>query len=790
MAPFLRVRSAVTARRIADGGYRVCELLSDELDAALRSLAGGARDDVEIVAVGGYGRRELSPFSDVDLMLLHPGDGVDDGAKTILYPLWDAGLKVGHSVRTPDEAVETAKEDFATLTSLLTARLVAGSGELLESTRFGLARYLRGRPLAGRLAASERQRRAATPYPVMAADVKDGRGGLRTLQGIEWERRRRELLGDPVLPPCEMEVRAKHQLLAIRNALHAATGQRTDVFSVDVREPAARWLGVEVIDAARMVTESMRTADRLAVEHWPDLLADRWNVSVGRRLRRRFSRRQTLATANARPLAIAAGAAARSGGVSLSEAEQDAIRNNSDAVWTEDDVASFLSLLEAGGRGRVAFGWLDRLGWLDRGLPEIVHTIAAPQLAPFHEHPVDTHLWRTVDEMRHLLDGDDPWFRTIGEEVDSRATLLIASFLHDVGKAKGGDHSEIGAEIAQALCDRIGSTDSVAVAKLVRLHLLLPESATKRDTADPEVIADIADQCGSLWELQSLYLLAVADARATGRTMWSGWKATLLKNLYLRVAGVLEPDVGGGVRGRIEAIAKQAGVPPESVSAHLTATSADYLSSHANDEVACHVRATGTGQELSVEFLDADATAARLVVVCKDRSGLLAAVAGVLTLHNLQILDARIESDDRGFAFETFHVARILETGPIAEAAAVAHDLRAALTGELDLTDAVATKVAPYRFDASSKIVVRTPIDPTLRYTAVEIRCADRPGALFRIASELNAAGLDIRAARIESRGDEVRDLFYVWRDGAPLGDVNEVQPVIAGLRRRLRRLL
>jgi [protein-PII] uridylyltransferase len=165
----------------------------------------------------------------------------------------------------------------------------------------------------------------------------------------------------------------------------------------------------------------------------------------------------------------------------------------------------------------------------------------------------------------------------------------------------------------------------------------------------------------------------------------------------------------------------------------------------------------------------------------------LGAIAGVLAIHNLEVLDARLQTRSDGVACDTFHVRRLLAALPLPPAERVASDLTAALDGVLDLAAQVSAKTAPYRHSAGSRLVVRTPTDPTLRYTAIEVRCDDRPGALFEIVDELYACGLDIRMARIDTRGTEVRDLFYVLRDGEPIRDVNEIEPLISGLRRSLR---
>lgn len=790
MSRFLELRSSLRRERVGDGGLATCRSLSNGLDDAISELATILPPGVAVVAVGGYGRREQCLYSDVDIMILHDEVQIETVIRQVLYPLWDANLQVGHSVRTPAECATAARENFETLTSLLSARLIAGEPALLDELEAVLRGYLKGRPLIGHLAKAERERRDTDPYPLMAADLKAGRGGLRTMQSFYWQRRRAELIGPEPTSIAPEEAAALNNLLAARNALHAAAGKAADEFVPDLREAAARWLSLDMWDTAYLVTSSLRTGDRLAAQRWPDLLAQPPNQTATARLLRRL-RRDSTPPREQRPLAIARRAAERRDGVFLDHTDMATVRSAGQQPWIAQDVADFVSLLEAGERGRAAFGLLDTLGWVENNLPEVVPTIAAPQLAPFHEHPVDTHLWRTADEMRHLIDDADEWYAPIAAEIADRNHLLLAAWLHDIGKARGGDHSTVGAEITTQLSERIGLRHGPELAKLVRLHLLLAETATKRDTNDPAVITDVAVQCGDLRTLQCLYLLSVADARATGRTMWNDWKATLLRNLFVRLTAQLDPDsTGHSASERALAIASATGSGLAAVRQHLELLGPAYLSAHTDGEIGAHVGLSRSGRRIEAVLIDPDSAAPRLAVVASDVTGLLGAIAGVLAIHNLEILDARLHTRRDGLACDTLHVRRLLPNAHFPEVDTLLKDLDLALAGELDLAAEVSAKAAAYGAPSSVPLVVRAPTDPTLRFTPIEVRCGDRPGALFHIVQALYGAGLDVRQARIDTRAGEVRDLFYVLRDGAPVRDVNELQPLIATLRKTLRKSL
>ena len=245
---FLEFRESLQSKRLGDGGADTCVALTSALDAAVAaSFPTDLADRLAVVAVGGYGRGEQCLFSDVDIMLLHSGVDPNGATRPILYPLWDANLKVGHSVRTVEECLQAAKESFETLTALLSGRLICGNERLLAELNSALGSHLTGRPLTTRLVAAERERRMRHPYPLMAADLKDGRGGLRTFQSFWWERRRAELTGIPApYPETPTEQEALRTLLAVRNALHATAGRAVDEFVPDLREGAAQWLGTDL----------------------------------------------------------------------------------------------------------------------------------------------------------------------------------------------------------------------------------------------------------------------------------------------------------------------------------------------------------------------------------------------------------------------------------------------------------------------------------------------------------------------------------------------------------------
>ncbi len=793
LAAFLDLRSTLRAEPIGDGGPDTCAALTDALDAAIRQFGAEMGPDAAVVALGGYGRREQCLWSDVDVMLLHRRADTESLARAVFYPLWNANLKVGHAVRTVEQCRLAGREELQTLTTLLSARLVVGNGDLYGEFQSALVELVRDHPLSPRLADQERQRRLAEPYPLMAADLKEGRGALRTHEGFWWERRRAELIGAEYDAPTPEERDAKATLLSVRNALHSAAGRAVDRFVFDLREPAAHWLRSEVLALATSLTTALHTGDRLADRRWPDLHVEPDPpIGLGRRIfgaiRTRFSSPPTPDAGDSNDvLAIAVRAAGRPEGAWLESAEEDLIRTSPEAAWTAADRTAFVLLLSAGARGRTIFGLLEELGWVERQFPEWMPVATAPQLAPFHEHPVGAHLWRCVDEMLEILDGDDE-IAGIADEVGSTEELLLAAFLHDIGKARGGNHEVVGAELAAAFLRRagFGPATIAAVSNAVLHHLLLAETATRRDYADPTVIDEVAAIVDELHQLQILYLLTIADLRATGSTMWNEWRATLLRRLYRRVAKALETGETVRATPDIEAIAGAAGGMLERrlIEEHVAAMPADYLDTTSPHEVAWHLEV--------VSRLDRPGLVSayprdpgRVVVAGSDRAGFLLAVSRAFTANGVAVLDARLRTRSDGVALDTFHVVDD-RTG---EAVApdrwdrVAGDLIGSLTDQRDLRPVVRERVESYRHDDDRLGEVEVRIDSGGHHTVIEVRAPDRIGLLTDIVEALHDVGLDVSLAKIDTMGAQARDIFHVRRGGGPIrseSDLASIQTLIA----------
>jgi [protein-PII] uridylyltransferase len=799
LAPYLDLRSQIAAQRLGDGGPDVCQALSGCMDACLTHLAEPfAGERFAVVAVGGYGRAELCLYSDIDLMLLHAGDLPRGAIEAILYPLWDAALKVGHAVRSVREALTAASATLATLTALMDARTVAGDGALACDLRDGLGSRLRRGRIAFRepLAAAERGRRAREPYQLLEADVKDGRGGLRSLQSVRWEWRRRELISEGSPAPLTRGLQeARAALLATRNAIHSAAGRPFERYAFELRHPAAAWLGLDTMVAGRRLYAAMRTVDTLAASCWslpPDPIAP----PSGRRpnVRRLFLRHgdgqsglphAPAAGRTNSALVLAVRALDRSpDDPRLRTEEESVIRLGGSSEWDNADREAFFRLLAAGRKGWTLFQALEALGWVGRVLPEWRHVVAAPQEAAFHLHPVDVHLWRTAIELLAISgpESDEPWCAEVAAELGSLHETLLAALFHDIGKGWPGDHSATGAGAAAVLLrrSRFGPATTARVSTVIRHHLLLANTAMRRDIDDPAVIRQVADRAGDLRTLRMLYLLSIADARATGPSVWNPWKATLLRSLFAHVADELERRSGSigappAYDELLDAIEAASGrrFDRRFVAEHLEAMPQGYADAFSVPELVRHLAAMTPPPGSVDAALDvrSGGSATNVVVVAEDRPGLLAMISGVFALNNVSVLDGRFYTRADGLALDVFHVEDAL--GQVIDARRwqrVREELPAVLRGELVLEPLLREKARAYRRSPpAGRAEVVVDAGTSESFSIVEVHCGDRVGLLHQITRCLYELGVDISLAKVETRGPQVVDTFYVRTAGSGL---------------------
>jgi [protein-PII] uridylyltransferase len=715
----------------ADRGRRTAQV-----DRWLAELL-GAEADVALVAVGGYGRRELLPRSDLDVLLLHGGrDDIASIADRIWYPVWDSGAELDHAVRTVPQARRVARSDLKVALGLLSARHVAGDPDLTERLRAGALEDWRS-AAPNRLAElhashDERARTSGELAFLLEPDLKESRGGLRDVHAIQ------AVAAAWVAPAPGPKVRtAYEQILDTRHALHEVTGRRLDRLVLEVQDEVARALGLLDGDVLlRMLAGAARTV-AYAVDH-AFRQSDRLR---GRRPRRRQAERRPLADgvveqdgevvlaraadpAGDPVLVLRAAAAAAQAGLPLAPRTLDRLTECPPlpVPWPAAARDALLALLGAGPAAVGVWEALDTEGLVTALIPDWERVRNRPQRNPLHTYTVDRHLAEAAARAAALT-----------REVARPDLLLLATLLHDVGKGWPGDHSVTGEVVARDVSRRLGlpAPDVELVAAAVRLHLLLPMVATRRDLDDPVTVTQVANAVGSRALLGLLCALSTADGLATGPAAWNDWKARLVADLVRRVAAVL---AGGPMPGPAP-------------------LREDQLALAADGGPAATVR----GSEVTV--------------VAPDRPGLLWRAAGVLASHRLAVRSANASSVG-DTAVTVFDVEP--EYGDPPDATLVAGDLRRMLLGRLDVGDRLdrRARAVPPRGTWVPAPKVTLVDDASETATVVEVRAHDAPGLLWRVGRALGECGLDVRAARVETLGAEVVDVFYVTdADGKKLDD-------------------
>ncbi|MFE9365807.1 [protein-PII] uridylyltransferase [Streptomyces sp. NPDC006978] len=734
-----------------------------------------------LVSVGGYGRGELSPRSDLDLLLLHDGSA-DAGAVATLadriwYPVWDLGLALDHSVRTPGEARRTAGEDLKVQLGLLDARPVAGDLGLVAGLRTAILADWRNQapkrlPALDELCRERAERMGELQF-LLEPDLKEARGGLRDATAL------RAVAASWVADaPREGLAEARRTLLDARDALHLTTGRATDRLALQEQDQVAGALGLLDADALlRQVYEAARTVSYATDVTWREVNRVLRARSVRPRLRtilggaKPAPERTPLAEGvveadgevvlarTARPerdpvLTLRAAAAAAEAGLPLS---RHLVRHLGAAAqplpvpWPAQAREELVTLLGAGESTVGVWEALESEGIVTRLLPDWERVHCRPQRNPVHTWTVDRHLVETAVRASHLT-------RRVGRP----DLLLIAALLHDIGKGWPGDHSVAGEVIARDMAARIGfdKQDVGVVATLVRHHLLLIETATRRDLDDPATVRSVATAVGSASTLELLHALTEADALATGPAAWSSWRASLVADLVKRVAALL----AGEEPPAPEPLAPNA--EQERLAVEALRTGEPVLSLHTRPEPAAE---DGEPEPVGVELL----------IALPDRPGVLPAAAGVLALHRLTVRAADLRAvelptemgESAGLLVLSWRVAA--EYGSLPQAARLRADLVRALDGSLDIRARLAEREAAYPRRRGVKAPpprVTVAAAGSRLATVIEVRAQDAPGLLHRIGRALETSAVRVRSAHVSTLGANAVDAFYVTDpDGAPL---------------------
>jgi [protein-PII] uridylyltransferase len=682
-----------------------------------------------MVAVGGYGRRELAPYSDLDVVLVHEDDvELGEAGERVWYPIWDTGVRLDHSVRTVSQMLEQAGVDLRVALGLLDLRHLVGDPNLTLRLRSDVLahwrRTARDRLPALRELVRKRHDVVGELAHLSVPDLKEAEGGLRdatvlTALVATW-------LVD--VPHVDLE-RSRLALLDVRDALHDVAGRATDRVAPELWDDLAERLALHDDGAAqRHVRELGRRITHLSRLTWRrvDGVLDR--PASGRAVRRpelvpvetgiALAGAEVVLTREARPgadptLLLRAAAVAAERDVELAPATAARLVADSAELpdpWPAAARQAMVRLLAAGPGLLPVWETLEETGALSMFLPEWERIRLLPHASEIHRFTVDRHVVETCLEASGLI-----------RDVARPDVLLVAALLHDIGKGGLTEHSVAGEPLARSIACRMGFDDAAVdlVGVLVRRHLLLAETATTRDPEDPATASYVAEQVGSAEGLALLLALTEADARATSPKAWSSWRAGLVRTVAARTAAVL------GEAAAVERVPEQVKVPKE-------------------------VRRGGTAIAVV-----AHEGGARVTVLAPDRVGLLADAAALFALQRASIRSARAWAQDE-VGISVWEVAE-----QDLDEKVLRQRFDAIVAGRVDPSARLtrdADRVAP-------SVVVRP--EASARSTVLEVRTADRPGVVHLVCAALATLDLTVRSAHVDTLGPQAVDVFYVQESSA-----------------------
>ena len=769
-----------------------------------------AATGMALVAVGGYGRSELFPLSDIDLLLLYRPEAEGElpaVTHAIFYPLWDAGLEVGHSVRSVDACLADAANDFFFRVALLDARFITGEIGLFDQMQAAYQeRFIDGQRLSFledmTCHRDERHRRFGLHSYRLEPQIKEIRGGLRDIQAMLWTAKVVYGLKDLAsLKDAGLLSEDEHRrfeeawegLIEIRNRLHYISSRKNDQLYFEHQEEIAKALGYRSTKGIMDVEHFMRavythlqtiasTTD-LFFEHVFEVITKQTSPSnaddflefepgiIARKGRIRLTPIEQL-QGNPYVLLRIFLHAAKSG-LPVHHQTRKLITANLHLV---DDVCRndrqlgrlFIEILSQDRASLTVLESMLECGLLTAFLPEFNHLKSLAQHDIYHVFTVDLHLVQTVAILHQLAIEQ----ATIFNLVTAPNLLYLAGLLHDIGKGYGLDHERKGEELVRQIGTRLG-LDSRELGLLefaVGNHLFLTDTALRRDLDDAGLIKRCAERVGTLERLAMLYLLSIADAMATGPTVWNDWKAALLLDLYLKIALLLEKtgegpqDLSIGLEWiRDKVSARLGGHCP----IDLDILPGDYLLNFGPDDIVKHIELSRALTDKDLVVLPQDKEGHwSILILTRDRPGLLTKIFGVISLNNLRLLAAQI------FTWPDGTVVDVVNVQPVYEKSHADQDwsqftieLQKAINHRLGLDFRLRQKhqsgrKATVKIQAPAKVVIDN--DASETYTVIEVYVANQPGIAYAISRTLTDFQINVFRAKIGTRSDQVVEVFYV----------------------------
>ena len=806
------------------------------IDAALREawrMHCAAQAAWALVAVGGYGRGELQPCSDIDILLLVPQPPDAPGSAvigTLVAFLWDIGLEVGHSVRTVEQCAEESAADVSVMTTLLEARLLAGRAELLGAMRTALAPE-RVWPVKEFFEAkvreqAERHLKANDTAYNLEPNVKTGPGGLRDIQTIAWVAKRHfggadtldALVTHGFLTVAELRrlQQAQAFLWKVRFGLHSLTARREDRLLFDYQIRLAQSFGYEDASYTLAVEQFMQRYYRTVMD-----------VSLLNELLLQLFR-EAILTESEPPRPLNARFQVRNGSLEAVSEEVFArtpstllelfvlLQQNPDIrgvrastmravarnLWLIDEEFRqnprhhrlFLEILRSPVGVTHELRRMNTYGVLGRYIPAFGRIVGRMQYDLFHAYTVDAHTLFVVSNLRRFAipryDHELPEASRVMQQLPRSEVAYLAALFHDIAKGRGGDHSELGAVDAEAFCLEQGLSpyDARLVAWLVRNHLQLSITSQKQDIGDPQVINAFARKVGDETHLDYLYVLTCADVRATNPKLWNSWKASLFRDFYQRVKRALRRGLESPIdpehlvreiQDAARRLLLERGVSERDIAGAWTRFSAGYFLQHSPEEIAWHARLLAERDAASDEPLVAldprsvRGTTAALIFTRPRRHG-FARTTAALDQLGLNIVDARITPTGDGFSLDLYHLLED-DGAPITDndrQVEIEQALWRSLQGPADAPFAVSRRAPRQARMFNTPTQIAFSVDERNRRLVLELTAGDRPGLLCEVGKVLMAERVELHAAKIMTVGERAEDVFYLTDfDNRPLSN-------------------
>jgi [protein-PII] uridylyltransferase len=778
------------------------------VDVALRAAwvrhAGRFADDLALVAVGGYGRGELHPSSDIDIMVLLPKSDSADWQPDIerfLTFLWDIGLEVGHSVRSIDDCQRESLADISVATTLFEARLLAGP----ESLFAGMRRAVREQ--------TERHHRYFDTAYNLEPNVKSSPGGLRDVQTIGWVAKRHfgtdtldELIAHGFLTREELrKLKAGQSFLwKVRFGLHVLTGRREDRLLFDYQIKLARLFGYEDASFTLAVEQLMQKYYRTVMD-----------ISLLNEMLLQLFR-EAILTQSAPPLPINARFQIRNDYLEVTHPEvfarypsallemfvllqqhpelhgvrAETIRLIGTHVWLIDEEFRqnprhhrlFMEILCAPVGVTHELRRMNLYGVLGRYIPSFGRVVGRMQYDLFHAYTVDAHTLFVVSNLRRLAmpkyNDEFPTLSQIMQSLPRQELAYLAALFHDIAKGRGGDHSELGAVDAEAFCleQGLGRYEARLVAWLVKNHLILSITSQKKDISDPDIIHEFARKVGDQAHLDYLYVLTVADVRGTNPKLWNAWKARLFEEFYERTKRALRRGLETPVdqeelirETQANATGRMPGVPAEQIAQVWSQWTDAYFLRYTPEEIAWQTtllagRSTLEDAPLVAIRQLADRGGTAVLTYTPQRVHSFARTTAVLDQMGLNVVDARLISSANGFSLETYVVLE--DSGSVIADAVRIREIELGLWRALQKTEDTAmivTRRAPRQVRMfSTPTQVNFTLDTRNNRTILELIAADRPGLLSEVGKVFKAERVSINGAKIMTVGERAEDVFYI----------------------------